>query len=211
MDQSTSKPSDADWNEIKNREHQEVLTLYNGCAEDIALFKKHQWMVAHFGFLLYVALVTVWSQVWPFKFSETLNTIGYFTIITLGCFIFDRSYSFICRLSSSIIVRKSRLFSIRTEYFSDNFRTYWKKGEGETPKNIENEKKSVKRIEHYFCCALFTGLCVVIAITTILFFKQQATHMEWGNKFIKDIFYLIFVLLLGIIFGYLFRNKKYLF
>lgn len=91
----------------KSTEHKELALLYQTSVDELAMFKKHQWMVAHFGFLLYVAVVIVACKLWPYTLSTYINFFGFFITAGITYFIYDRSYSFIKRLSKSIEDRKN--------------------------------------------------------------------------------------------------------
>ena len=87
--------------------------------QDIAFFKKQQWVATNYGIALYVAVVAIASQL-----LATLTLAHKIVLLVFSLAVMLAGIGVVCHLQDSIEVRRARLKDIR-ERFGEPFQAAW--------------------------------------------------------------------------------------
>lgn len=101
----------------EERDHQELLMLYQITVNDLSYFKTQQWAVATYAFLLYAAIAGIREIMGALFYEKILLTIFVIAILSAALVV-------ITKLQDSIVVRQARLDATKS-YFGEKFKEAW--------------------------------------------------------------------------------------
>ena len=104
---------------MDERNHQELLMLYQVTVNDLFYFKTQQWVVSTYAFLLYAGLIGLNQSI------NTTTTIFEACILSVMVFgVFATAAIVLHKLQQSIDVRQARIERTRS-HFSPQFQSAW--------------------------------------------------------------------------------------
>jgi hypothetical protein len=104
---------------LADQDRDELALLYTVSVQDIAFFKRQQWVATNYGIGLYVALIAIASQL-----LDAVALAHKFVLVLSSFGVMLAGIGVVCHLQNSIEVRRARLKAIR-ERFGEPFRAAW--------------------------------------------------------------------------------------
>jgi len=102
-----------------DQDRDELILLYEVSVQDIAFFKKQQWVATNYGVALYVAIIAIASHI-----VNNLTLAHKVVLLVSSLGIMLAGIGVLCHLQHSIEVRRARLKAVR-EHFGQPFRNAW--------------------------------------------------------------------------------------
>lgn len=108
---------------MDTKEHDELKLLYHVSVQDLAFFKRQQWVVTNYGIALYVAIVGI-AQLLASKSVIISQCTVFWVAAVLVLIVWLACSLVVCMLWQSLRVRRARLGVIRNR-FTHSFAIAW--------------------------------------------------------------------------------------